>query len=54
MRGHGRGTPGLLDRLTAERALIDQRITDLLAVRDRLDDVIGVARNPGPDCAHGQ
>lgn len=38
----------------AERALIGQRITDLLAVRDRLDDVIGVARNPDPGCAHEQ
>ncbi|MCX5142379.1 MULTISPECIES: MerR family transcriptional regulator [unclassified Streptomyces] len=50
----GEVPPGLLDRLMAERALIGQRITDLLAVRDRLDDVIGVARNPDPGCAHEQ
>ncbi|MFJ4714286.1 MerR family transcriptional regulator [Streptomyces sp. NPDC088785] len=50
----GEVPPGLLDRLTAERAVVDQRITDLLTVRDRLDDVIGVARNPDPACAHGK
>ncbi|MDJ1134384.1 MerR family transcriptional regulator [Streptomyces iconiensis] len=50
----GEEPPALLDRLVTERALIEQKITDLLTARDRLDDVIGVARNPDPDCTHGQ
>lgn len=49
----GGASPALLDRLVGERALIAQRITDLLAVLDRLDDVIGAARNPDLGCAHG-
>ncbi|MFF2728878.1 MerR family transcriptional regulator [Streptomyces sp. NPDC058008] len=48
----GEVPPALLDRLAAERVRIDQRITDMLAVRDRLDDVITIARNPGSDCSH--
>lgn len=44
--------PALLDQMAAERARIDERITDLLAVRDRLDDVIAISRNPGADCSH--
>ncbi|GGV30896.1 MerR family transcriptional regulator [Streptomyces spectabilis] len=46
--------PGLLDQLEAERVRVDQRITDLLAVRDRLDDVIAVTRDPDADCSHTQ
>lgn len=48
----GEAHPALLDQLVAERGRIDQRITDLLAVRDRLDDVIDVTRNPDADCSH--
>ncbi|AJC53147.1 MerR family transcription regulator [Streptomyces sp. 769] len=36
----------------AERVRIDQRITDLLAVRDRLDDVIAITQDPDADCSH--
>ncbi|EFL29356.1 MerR family transcription regulator [Streptomyces himastatinicus ATCC 53653] len=32
----------------------DQRIIDLLAVRDQLDDVIAIARDPDSDCSHVQ
>lgn len=49
----GEASPALLDRLVDERALIEQRITDLLAVRDRLDDVIDVTRNPDLVCTYG-
>jgi DNA-binding transcriptional MerR regulator len=42
----------LRDRLEAERVRIDQRITDLLAVRDRLDDVITLTQDPDSDCSH--
>ncbi|MFI1731846.1 hypothetical protein ACH40E_22055 [Streptomyces acidicola] len=48
----GKVTRALLDRLAAERDRIDQRITDLLTVRDRPDDVIAIARKPGPGCTH--
>ncbi|WPB88017.1 MerR family transcriptional regulator [Streptomyces malaysiensis] len=48
----GEASPALLEQLVAERVRIDQRITDLLAVRDRLDDVIAITRNPGSDCCH--
>ena len=51
--GETEASPALLERLVDERALIEQRITDLLSVRDRLDEVIGVARNPDLGCAHG-
>jgi MerR family redox-sensitive transcriptional activator SoxR len=44
----------LLDQLVAERVRIDQRITDLLAVRDRLDDVITLTQDPDSDCSHMQ
>ncbi|WP_347877161.1 hypothetical protein [Streptomyces sp. 8K308] len=50
--GSGEAPPALLDQLVAERLRIDQRITDLLAVHDRLDDVITIPRNPGSDCSH--
>ncbi|GGJ68682.1 MerR family transcriptional regulator [Streptomyces brasiliensis] len=50
----GHVSPELLDRLEAERVRVDQRITDLLTVRDRLHDVIAVARNPGPGCTHAR
>ncbi|OLT12015.1 MerR family transcriptional regulator [Actinomadura sp. CNU-125] len=42
----------LQDRLVAERVRIDRRITDLLAVRDRLDDVITLTLDPDSDCSH--
>ncbi|MFD3376529.1 MULTISPECIES: MerR family transcriptional regulator [unclassified Streptomyces] len=48
----GEAPPALLDQLEAERVRIDQRITDLLAVRDRLDDVIAITRDPDADCSH--
>lgn len=48
----GEAPAGLLDQLSEERVRIDRRITDLLAVRDRLDDVIAVTRDPGADCSH--
>ncbi|GAA0478957.1 MerR family transcriptional regulator [Paractinoplanes deccanensis] len=41
----GRATPALLEQLTAEREQIDQRITDLVRTRDRLDAVIANATN---------
>ncbi|MEV7087587.1 MerR family transcriptional regulator [Streptomyces sp. NPDC093085] len=43
---------GLLDQLVTERTRIDQQITDLLAVRDRLDHVITLTRTPNSDCSH--
>ncbi|MDT0566265.1 MerR family transcriptional regulator [Streptomyces sp. DSM 3412] len=39
----GRATPALLERLATERGHVDQRITDLLHARDRLDSVITAA-----------
>ncbi|BBJ47245.1 hypothetical protein GCM10017744_089090 [Streptomyces antimycoticus] len=48
----GEAPPALLDRLVAERVRIGQRITDLLAVRDRLDEVIAITRDPDSDCSH--
>ncbi|MFE3741812.1 MerR family transcriptional regulator [Streptomyces sp. NPDC059096] len=48
----GQAPPTLLGQLEEERIRIDERITDLLAVRDRLDDVIALTRNPDPDCSH--
>ncbi|MEU3895322.1 MerR family transcriptional regulator [Streptomyces sp. NPDC045251] len=39
----GRATPGLLERLAAERERVDRRITDLLHARDRLDSVMTAA-----------
>ncbi|MEW1654182.1 MerR family transcriptional regulator [Streptomyces sp. NPDC093707] len=50
----GEASPALLGRLEAERVRIDQRIADLLAVRDRLDDVITITRAPDSDCSHLQ
>ncbi|MEU0238609.1 MerR family transcriptional regulator [Nocardiopsis sp. NPDC006198] len=47
----GEAHPALLDQLESERARIDQRITDLLAVRERLDDVITITRDPDADCS---
>lgn len=46
--------PALVDRMAEERARIDGQITDLLAVRDRLDEVIAVAQDPGAGCSHEQ
>lgn len=37
---HGRATPELLDRLSAERDRIDRQISDLVCTRNRLDTVI--------------
>ncbi|MCM2416401.1 MerR family transcriptional regulator [Streptomyces sp. RKAG290] len=39
----GTATPELLERLAAERAHIDRRITDLTQARDRLDSVVRAA-----------
>ncbi|NDZ81533.1 MerR family transcriptional regulator [Streptomyces sp. SID10853] len=50
----GMVAPGLLDQLESERARISGRITELLAARDRLDDVIATTRNPPPECNHGR
>lgn len=50
----GEASPALLDQLAIERVRIDQRITDLLAVRDRLDDVIATAWNPDAECSYDQ
>ncbi|MBR8745007.1 MerR family transcriptional regulator [Nocardiopsis sp. MG754419] len=41
----GEATPDMLDRLMAERSLVDRRIADLIAARDQLDEVIGIATN---------
>ena len=42
----GEATPELVDRLTAERDRVDERIAALLGTRDRLDSVIaGATRN---------
>ncbi|KIF68254.1 MerR family transcriptional regulator [Streptomyces sp. AcH 505] len=48
----GEASPKLLDQMEAERVRIDERITDLLAVRDRLDDVITLTRDPDADCPY--
>ncbi|MFH8613716.1 MerR family transcriptional regulator [Streptomyces sp. NPDC017979] len=48
----GEASPDLQDRLSVERARIDQHITDLLAVRDRLDAVIAISGDPEADCSH--
>lgn len=48
----GVATPVMVDRLTGERSRIDQQITDLLAVRDRLDEVIGAVRDSASDHTH--
>ncbi|MDA0631793.1 MerR family transcriptional regulator [Nonomuraea sp. MCN248] len=50
--GADKAPPALLDQMAAERVRIDRRITDLLAVRDRLDDLIAAARDPGSPCSH--
>ncbi|NBE98807.1 MerR family transcriptional regulator [Nonomuraea sp. KC401] len=50
--GEAQAPPALLDRLTTERVRIDQRINDLLAARDRLDDMIAGASDPESDCSH--
>ncbi|OLT47713.1 MerR family transcriptional regulator [Saccharomonospora sp. CUA-673] len=46
----GTAEPGLLGQLEVERSRISERITDLLAARDRLDDVIATTRNPPAEC----
>ncbi|MEU9059571.1 MerR family transcriptional regulator [Streptomyces sp. NPDC048430] len=46
--------PGLLDQLESERARISERITGLLAARERLDGVIATTRNPPPECTHAR
>lgn len=48
----GAGQPELLEEMVAERTRIDQRISDLLTVRDRLDAVIHTTRTPEADCSH--
>ena len=47
-------SPALLGQLEAERVRVGERITDLLAVRDRLDDIIALTRDPDADCSHMQ
>ncbi|WP_460861411.1 MerR family transcriptional regulator [Nocardiopsis coralliicola] len=42
--------PALQDQLATERARIDERIADLLTVRDRLDGVIAIAQTPRSEC----
>lgn len=52
-----RATPALLEQLAAEREQIDQRITDLIQTRDRLDTVIINATKSmftGASCRDGQ
>lgn len=48
----GTAPPGLVEHLEVERDRISERITDLLAARDRLDVVIANTRNPPPECEH--
>ncbi|WP_113704463.1 MerR family transcriptional regulator [Nonomuraea lactucae] len=48
----GRVTSTLLRRLAEERDRIDQRISELLEARNRLDGVIATAMEPGPGCVH--
>jgi DNA-binding transcriptional MerR regulator len=51
-----RATPALIAQLTAEREQIDQRVTDLLRTRDRLDTVITNATGSmltGVSCRNG-
>lgn len=50
----GTAAPGLLEHLEAERARITDRIADLAAARERLDDVIANTRNPPAHCGHGR
>ncbi|NUT43313.1 MAG: MerR family transcriptional regulator [Thermoactinospora sp.] len=45
----GQVTPELLDRLTAERHRIEERIGDLLKARDKLDSVITLATKAARD-----
>ncbi|MFE6163061.1 MerR family transcriptional regulator [Streptomyces sp. NPDC056486] len=47
----GAPSAALLDQLAAERVDVDRRITDLLEVRDRLDDVIAIALDPDHSCS---
>ncbi|MEV7427076.1 MULTISPECIES: MerR family transcriptional regulator [unclassified Streptomyces] len=47
----GEVAPGVVELLTAERRRVEQRISDLHGVRDRLDEVIDAAVNPHHDCA---
>jgi MerR family transcriptional regulator, redox-sensitive transcriptional activator SoxR len=46
----GEITPELVQLLTAEHQRVQQQISDLLTVRDRLEDVINAALNPRHDC----
>lgn len=41
----GIATPAMLERLVTERERIDQQVHELIATRDRLDEVIGVTRS---------
>lgn len=40
----GTTTPGMVERLVAERERIDRQARELVATRDRLDEVIAVAQ----------
>jgi DNA-binding transcriptional MerR regulator len=43
-------TADVLRRLGEERTRIDQQVTELVTVRDRLDALIATAEQPGPGC----
>ncbi|MFF5567835.1 MerR family transcriptional regulator [Streptomyces sp. NPDC012623] len=47
----GERSPVVVELLAAERRRVERRISDLLTVRDRLDDVIDAAVDPHYDCA---
>jgi MerR family transcriptional regulator, redox-sensitive transcriptional activator SoxR len=46
----GEASPELVHFLKTERQRVEQQISDLLQVRDRLDDVIDAATNPDLHC----
>jgi len=46
----GVATPVTLDRLTAERDRIDERVRALIAARTQLNEVITAARHPEQPC----
>lgn len=48
----GEVPPQLLEEMEAQRARVEQQIAGLLAVRDRLDQVIANTRDPDPGCFH--
>ncbi|WP_369212570.1 MerR family transcriptional regulator [Streptomyces flavofungini] len=50
--GAKEASPALLEQLEAEQIRIDQQISDLHAVRDRLAGVIALSRDPDADCTY--